>query len=69
MPKRKRPYRTLKEWRVANFPNQEAAAAALSLNQGHYSKIERARVPPRAPLAKVISDKTGVPLETILGLD
>jgi transcriptional regulator with XRE-family HTH domain len=68
MPNKKRAYRTLKEWRKAQFPRQADAAAALSVSQAFYSRVERALQAPSPKLAQAISEKTGVPLETILGL-
>jgi transcriptional regulator with XRE-family HTH domain len=44
------------------------AAVDLSLSQSFYSRLERAKIRPNPDLAYAISQKTGVPLETILGL-
>lgn len=65
---RKRPYPNLKTWRDDQRVGQRAAAALLGVSQSYYSKIERQTQTPNARLAKAITDKTGVPLETLLGI-
>lgn len=66
--KRTRPYPNLKTWRRANTLNQRDAAKKLGISQGFYSRLETGFQPPHAKTAKIISDRTGVPLETLLGL-
>lgn len=68
MPPVKKTYRNLRAWREATFERQMDAAAFLSLNQGHYSKLERGLQAPRPQHAKAISAKTGVPIESLLGI-
>jgi len=65
---RKRPYPNLKMWRDDQRVSQRTAAELLGVTQSYYSKIERQALTPNARLAKAITDKTGVPLETLLGL-
>lgn len=65
---RKRPYPSLKHWRNDNRLMQREAAAELAISQNYYSRLERGIQAPRATLAKAISERTGVPLETILGV-
>ncbi len=60
--------RSLKTWRLQLGLRQDQAAVLLSMTQGHYSKVERAIQTPRPHRAKAISEKTGVPLEIILGI-
>ena len=65
---RKRIYPNLSVWRDAERLNQEAAAQRLGISQNYYSRLERRKQFPRRQLAKVISERTGVPLETVLGV-
>ena len=68
MPKQKSTYPDLKTWRTAKQLTQEVAAARLGIRQWDYSRIEtRVRVP-KPKIAKSISLKTGVSLESVLGL-
>lgn len=68
MPNKKAPYRSLKAWREHTFEKQMDAAAFLSVSQSYYSRIERGLQSPRPIVAKAISDKTGVSVETLLGI-
>jgi transcriptional regulator with XRE-family HTH domain len=68
MKKRQRPYPSLRHWRDENCPDQRSAAEQLGVSQGYYSRLERQKLHPHRTLAKAISDKTGVPIETILGV-
>jgi len=68
MPKQKQTYPTLKAWRDALDITQEVAAARLGLRQWAYSRIETRTRAPRPRIAKAISLKTGVPLESVLGI-
>ena len=65
---RKPMHPSLKRWRELERLNQEQAAQQLGISQAHYSRIERGVQFPRRQLAKVISDTTGVPFETVLGV-
>lgn len=68
MPNKKTAYRSLREWREARKLNQAEASALLALNQPYYSKVERLLLVPRPERAKAISVKTGVSVESILGI-
>lgn len=65
---RKRPYPSLKHWRNEHGLAQREAAERLGVSQPYYSRLERQARAPKPPLAKAISEQTGVPLESILGL-
>jgi len=65
---RKPIYPDLKTWRDAERLNQRAAAERLRVSQGYYSRLEQEQQHPHRKLAKFISDETGVPLETVLGV-
>lgn len=66
--KRTRAYPNLRTWRAANGLNQREAARKLGVSQAHYSRIESGAAPPHVRRAVVISERTGVPLETVLGI-
>lgn len=68
MKKQQPTYRSLREWRDALDLTQEAAAARLGVEQSSYSRFENRARAPRPRMAKAISQKTGVPLESVLGL-
>jgi transcriptional regulator with XRE-family HTH domain len=65
---RTRPYPTLKRWRDAQGINQRDAARLLGITQSEYSKFETGRRTPRPKRAGEIMDKTGVPLEALMGI-
>lgn len=66
--KRIKPYATLKAWRTARGLNQRDAARLLGMTQSLYSKIELGQNTPRPKRGKNISEKTGVPFETVMGV-
>lgn len=68
MKKQKPTYKSLKDWRAAHGLTQEAAAARLGLRQWSYSRIETRVRAPKPKMAKAISERTRVPLESVLGL-
>ncbi len=68
MPTKKRPYPSLQAWQHEARLNSNEAARFLALSPSYYSRIKRHQKAPMARLAKSISEKTGVPLETILGI-
>jgi len=61
-----RTYRTLRAWRRALGLNQRDAAIVLGLSQSHYSKLERRTHAVPGKRAKLITKKTGVPLEVLV---
>lgn len=64
--KRTRAYPNLKTWRAANGLNQREAARKLGISQAVYSRAESGIGRPRVRDAVIISERTGVPLETVL---
>jgi len=64
----RRPYPSLKAWRLANQLNGVGASQKLGISPAFYSKIERGVMTPGKVTGKHISDTTGVPLETVLGI-
>jgi len=63
-----RPYPTLKHWRDAQGLNQIRAAQELGISQAAYSRFERQKSAPNRDLAKRLMVKTGVPLESLMGI-
>ncbi len=59
-------FRSLRSWRRAHRLSQERAAKLLGLSQSHYSKIERRTHALTGKRAKVVTRKTGVPLEMLV---
>jgi transcriptional regulator with XRE-family HTH domain len=68
MKRSKRTYPTLKAWREATGLNQREAAQILGTTQTTYSRFERQARAPKPERAKAISQKTGVPFESVLGV-
>ncbi len=65
---RKRTYPNLKTWRRENGLSQCEAAEQLGVSQPKYCRMERQDRAPRPMEAKTISQRTGVPLESVLGI-
>jgi transcriptional regulator with XRE-family HTH domain len=61
-------HRTLKAYRKAHQLSQRAAARKFTITQAEWCRIERGERCPRPKLAQRISNRTGVPLKTLLGL-
>lgn len=61
-----RPYPDLAMWRNDRKWNQEQAAEFLGISQTNYSRLERRVIATRGKRAKVIAEKTGVPLEVLV---
>lgn len=68
MNRKRRTYPNLKTRRDELGLSQAQAAAELGLTQSVYSRIERQQRAPKPKAAKAISEKSGVPLESILGI-
>lgn len=66
--KRKKSFASLKAWRDELALNQRDAALVLGLSQSGYAKLEIGHRIPRPKKAKVISKKTGVPFENLMGV-
>lgn len=62
-----RPYPDLATWRTAKGLNQRQAAEYLGISQTYYSRLERGVQAARGQQAKAIMQKTGVPLEILVG--
>lgn len=58
----------LKAWRASRQMDQRAAARFLGVTQGYYSKLENAQSSPRPDIAKRLTEKTGVPLASLMGI-
>lgn len=63
-----RAYPNLKTWRTAKEMNQREAADFIGISQNAYCRLERGLSSPRREKAKIIMEKTGVPLEVIVGV-
>lgn len=63
-----RSYPDLKTWRRAQRYTQEEAAAYLGISQTFYSRLERGIFWPGRATAKRLMERTGVALETLLGV-
>lgn len=68
MNRKRRTYPNLKTWRDELGLSQEEAAQTLGLTQSVYSRVERQMRAPKPQAAKAISEMSGVPLESILGI-
>lgn len=65
---RKPLYHSLAAWRDGERLSQEEAARQLGVSQAYYSRLERQQHYPARVRAKKISEITGVPLESVLGV-
>lgn len=62
-----RSYPDLLTWRNAVHLSQREAAHLLGISQTYYSRLERGTQPATGKRAKGIMEKTGVPLEILVG--
>lgn len=62
------PPESLEAWRRDRGLSQMEAADALGISQTHYSRLERGAATPRRELLKQIAKRTGVPLESLVGI-
>ena len=62
-----RAYPSLKAWRKAKRLTQIDAAKHLQMTQSHYSRLERGKVPAGGQMAVRVMERTGVPIEVLLG--
>lgn len=67
-PKRVKAYSSLLSWRQAKGFDQRQAATFLGISQAYYSKLERREQAPRPKMARQLTDRSGVPLDEILGI-
>lgn len=68
LPARVRPHSSLLAWRTAQGFNQHEAADFLGISQAYYCKLERHDQTPRPKIARRLMDRTGVPLDELLGI-
>lgn len=66
--KRNRIYPNLRTWREEMGLSQREAAELLATSQPNYCRFERQTRAPKPRAAQFISKKTGVPLESVLGI-
>lgn len=63
-----KPHSSLFAWRTAQGWGQREAAEYLGITQSCYSKWERHEQAPRRYVARVVTEKTGVPLDELMGI-
>lgn len=68
IPQRVKPHSSLAAWRRAQGYTQRQAADFLGVSQAYYSKLERHDQAPRRDVAKRLTERTGVPLDELLGI-
>lgn len=64
----RRTYPDLRAWRKAHGFSQHTAAAFLGISQTYYNRLERRMQTATGQRAKDIIERTGVPLETLVGV-
>lgn len=64
-----RPYPNLADWRQARRWTQQQAADFLGISQAFYSKLERRTHNLRGKQAKRVMERTGVPIEILVGAE
>lgn len=62
-----RPQRDLESWRASRRLTQHEAADFLGISHRAYQRYEHGERTMRGALAKQVMEKTGVPLETLVG--
>lgn len=62
-----RPHRDLESWRKGLRLTQHEAAVFLGISHRSYQRYEHGERTMRGSLAKQVMEKTGVPLETLVG--
>lgn len=65
---RVKPHSSLLAWRTAHGYGQHEAARYLGIGQAYYSKLERHEAAPRPEILKRITERTGVPLDELMGI-
>lgn len=68
MPARVKPHSSLLAWRKAHGFTQHEAAAYLGVTQSCYCKWERHEQAPRRDLLKDVTERTGVPVDELMGI-
>jgi transcriptional regulator with XRE-family HTH domain len=67
-PKPVKPQSSLKAWRRTMGFNQSEAAAYLEISQAYYYKLEAKTAAARPTIIKRLTERTGVPLDELLGI-
>lgn len=63
-----KPHSSLAAWRNAHGLDQREAAQKLGISQSYYSKLETHNAAPRPKLLKQVAERTGVPLDELMGI-
>lgn len=63
-----KPQTSLRAWRRSKGYTQTEAARFLEISQGYYNKLERKEQTPRPAILKVLTERTGVPVEELMGI-
>lgn len=63
-----KPHSSLLAWRTAQGYGQHEAARYLGISQAYYSKLETHSAAPRPEILKRITERTGVPLDELMGI-
>lgn len=66
--KRVKPQVSLARWRETMGFTQREAAAFLEITQGYYYKLETKRQTPRPTLLRRLTERTGVPVDELMGI-
>jgi transcriptional regulator with XRE-family HTH domain len=61
-------YSSLLAWRQAHNFTQREAAAYIGISQSYYVKLETRLQTPRPGMLKTLRDKTGVPVDELMGI-
>jgi transcriptional regulator with XRE-family HTH domain len=59
---------TVLAWRMASGLSQREAASILGMTQATYSRLELGRTVPRRAALQRVLDRTGVPLDVLVGV-
>lgn len=66
--RRVKPHSSLAAWRKAQGWTQHEAAAYLGISQSYYYKLEAKVQNPRKGILKRITERTGVPVDELMGI-
>lgn len=67
-PKPVKPHSSLASWRQEMGFNQREAAEYLEISQAYYYKLEIKAQTPRKTILKRLAERTGVPLDELMGI-
>lgn len=65
---RVKPHSSLASWRKDMGFTQQEAATYLGISQSYYCKLERKAQQPRKDVLKGLTDRTGVPVDELMGI-